>query len=55
MSIAAGVNPHTLMVTAGHGSYAMTMEHYGKTMPGAVEEASAKLHAYLTASAARAN
>ena len=35
--IAAGINPHTVMVTAGHGSYEMTMQQYGKLMPGALE------------------
>jgi hypothetical protein len=33
------------MVTAGHGSYAMMMEHYGKAMLGAIEEAREKLDA----------
>ena len=47
MSIAAGVNPHTVKVAAGHGSYRMTMDHYGKVLPGADDEASKRLDAYI--------
>jgi integrase len=48
--IAAGVNPHTLMVSAGHGSYDMTMRHYGKVMPGSLDEAASRVDAYLQGS-----
>ena len=47
MCIAAGINPHTVMVTAGHGSYEMTMQQYGKVMPGALDEASDKFSRYM--------
>lgn len=35
------------MVTAGHGSYEMTMQQYGKVMPGALDEASDKFADYM--------
>jgi integrase len=53
LCIAAGINPHTLMVAAGHGSYEMTMQQYGKVMPGALEEASNKFSVYLSGAGAR--
>lgn len=54
IGIAAGVNPHTLKTTAGHGSYEMTMDHYGKMMPGALEEAAEQFEAYLMSPSASA-
>lgn len=41
------------MVSAGHGSYDMTMQQYGKVMPGALDDASAKFDAYMAAARQR--
>jgi integrase len=51
--VGAGINPHTVMVTAGHGSYDMTMRQYGKVMPGALEEASGRFSQYMTGASRR--
>ena len=48
LGVAAGINPHTLMLAAGHASFSMTMDVYGHQLPGALEEAEAAMRAYLT-------
>jgi len=45
--IAAGVNPKALSAVMGHSTIAMTFDHYGHLMPGALEEAAEAANAYL--------
>jgi integrase len=48
--IAAGVNIKVASTMAGHATIAITLDRYGHLMPGAEDEALAKINAYTTRS-----
>jgi integrase len=54
LMIAAGVNAKALSTFMGHANIAITLDRYGHLMPGAEDEAAARLDAYLDAAAAQA-
>jgi len=46
--IAAGVNAKALSTFMGHSNISITLDRYGHLMPGAHDEAAARLDAYLS-------
>jgi integrase len=54
LMIAAGVNAKALSTFMGHANISITLDRYGHLMPGAEDEATGMIDAYLTAATAPA-